>query len=124
MRCVRAASRMDGAKKEGIGIRDEPFVLGAQRRRPFDGLRRVRDMFETARMNVLGTVAVRLVDREQDTIVAYVAEDAVDPHPATGGELDGEQSDRLVRGEAMQWIAGARDGVNAQFLIARFEESG
>ena len=75
-------------------------------------------------MNVLGAVAVCLVDRKLQTVVADIGEDAVDPDPAAGGELDGEHADRLVRGEACQRIAGARDGVDPQFAVARFEESG
>ena len=100
------------------------FVLGAQRRRPFDGLPHAGRVFEMAWMNVLGAVAVCLVDREQQTIVADVGEDAVDPYPAAGGELDGEHSGRLVRREAVQWVAGSGDGVDAQFSVTRFEESG
>jgi hypothetical protein len=74
----------------------------------FHGLRRAVHAIETAWVNVLGAVAVCLVDRKQQTGVADIGEDAVDADPAAGGELDGEHADRLVSGEASQRITGAR----------------
>jgi hypothetical protein len=45
--------------------------------------------------------------------VADLGEDAIDPDPAAGGELDGEHADRLIRGEGVQRITGARHGADA-----------
>src|SRR5918995_1068225 len=89
-----------------------------------DRLRRAVYVLEMTWMNVLGTVAVCLVDRQQQTGVADIGEDTVDPDPAAGGELDDEHADRLLRSDAVQRITGARYGVDAQFFVARFEETG
>ena len=43
---------------------------------------------------------------------------------AAGRELDGQHADRLARSKVVQWIAGPGNGVDPQFAIVRFEESG
>ena len=55
------------------------------------------DVVEVALLNVLGAVAVCLVDKHLEAVGIRVHQRAVHPHPASGRELDGEHADRLRR---------------------------
>ena len=68
-------------------------------------------------------VAVRLLDLDVQAAVDP-GEQAVDPHPPPGGEVDGDHADLLPGGQVEERISLVRQGVHVQCGVVAGEEAG
>ncbi|WP_251057181.1 hypothetical protein [Streptomyces sp. ISL-94] len=64
--------------------------------------------------DVLRTVAVCLIDFEHEAVLVHGGERPVDPEATAGGEVDGQQADRLTGRELVERVAGGWCGAYAQ----------
>ncbi|GGR84221.1 hypothetical protein Snoj_42380 [Streptomyces nojiriensis] len=69
---------------------------------------------EVTPLDVLGTVAVRLIDLEHQAVLIRGGQRPVDPEATAGGEVDGQQSDRLTGREAVERVVRGGCGAYMQ----------